>query len=357
MAERVLAAAGGWGAQRAAAMRRRGRIRCRPGAPARRRPGACRCGIRRPRRGCAPTAWADACRRRRPSMRPPASAQPVQVRQQVRAAPQAGTGGERARRDRREQVQAARIGHGRGGGRRGMAASMGRSWAAEGCCMVRGWINLQILDLSGLIQKISMMETGDGPRTAPLALFHRRGRGAAFARRRGLLPSRRLSYAIRQLEQGGALPRTSRQVALTEAAGAYREAGAAAAGRGRCAGAARRRRAARAAAHRLRRFDAVPGLPALLAAMPEPRRWSTLAELNSHDQIEAVHRGELDLASSTPTRYPKACRRRTWWRNPSSSACRPAMALGAAAWRWSSWPARTRVLRASGLAQLDGAVA
>ena len=143
------------------------------------------------------------------------------------------------------------------------------------------------------------------------------------------------------------LERTSRQVALTEAGKVlYREAQALL-------------RQAEDVRVLVRRVDAglrgrlrigfvgsmlYRGLPALLAAMRAelPEVEHVLAELNSHDQIEAVHRGELDLASSTPTRYPKACRRRTWWRNPSSSACRPAMRWrGAAAWRWSSWPART----------------
>lgn len=112
-----------------------------------------------------------------------------------------------------------------------------------------------------------------------------------------------LSYAIRQLEQGvGArlLERTSRQVALTEAGKVlYREAQALL-------------RQAEDVRVLVRRVDAglrgrlrigfvgsmlYRGLPALLAAMRAelPEVEHVLAELNSHDQIEAVHRGELDL--------------------------------------------------------------
>ncbi|WZB62163.1 LysR family transcriptional regulator [Achromobacter xylosoxidans] len=159
-----------------------------------------------------------------------------------------------------------------------------------------------------------------------------------------------LSYAIRQLEQGvGArlLERTSRQVALTEAGKVlYREAQALL-------------RQAEDVRVLVRRVDAglrgrlrigfvgsmlYRGLPALLAAMRAelPEVEHVLAELNSHDQIEAVHRGELDLGFIHANPLPEGVQAQDRWRNPSSSACRPAMRWrGAAAWRWSSWPART----------------
>ena len=96
------------------------------------------------------------------------------------------------------------------------------------------------------------------------------------------------------------LERTSRQVALTEAGKVlYREAQALL-------------RQAEDVRVLVRRVDAglrgrlrigfvgsmlYRGLPALLAAMRAelPEVEHVLAELNSHDQIEAVHRGELDL--------------------------------------------------------------
>ena len=99
---------------------------------------------------------------------------------------------------------------------------------------------------------------------------------------------------------GRLLERTSRQVALTEAGKVlYREAQALL-------------RQAEDVRVLVRRVDAglrgrlrigfvgsmlYRGLPALLAAMRAelPEVEHVLAELNSHDQIEAVHRGELDL--------------------------------------------------------------
>lgn len=112
-----------------------------------------------------------------------------------------------------------------------------------------------------------------------------------------------LSYAIRQLEdQLGAslLERTSRHVALTEAGRVlYREA------QGLL-------RQADEVGQLVRRIDAglrgrlrigfvgsmlYRGLPALLAALRAelPDVEHVLSEINSHDQIEAVRRGELDL--------------------------------------------------------------
>ena len=69
------------------------------------------------------------------------------------------------------------------------------------------------------------------------------------------------------------------------------------------------------------------GLPALLAAMRAelPEVEHVLAELNSHDQIEAVHRGELDLGFIHANPLPEGVQAQDRWRNPSSSACRPAM--------------------------------
>ncbi|HEX7749682.1 MAG TPA: LysR family transcriptional regulator [Bordetella sp.] len=112
-----------------------------------------------------------------------------------------------------------------------------------------------------------------------------------------------LSYAIRQLEEllgASLLERTSRHVALTEAGRVlYREA------QGLL-------RQADEVGRLVRRVDAglrgrlrigfvgsmlYRGLPALLAALHAelPDVEHVLSEINSHDQIEAVRRGELDL--------------------------------------------------------------
>lgn len=112
-----------------------------------------------------------------------------------------------------------------------------------------------------------------------------------------------LSYAIRQLEEGvGArlLDRTSRHVALTDAGQVlYREA-------------LTLLRQAQEVCTLVQRVDAglrgrlrigfvgsmlYRGLPAMLAQMRNelPDVEHVLSELNSHDQIEAIRRGELDL--------------------------------------------------------------
>lgn len=112
-----------------------------------------------------------------------------------------------------------------------------------------------------------------------------------------------LSYAIRQLEEllgASLLERTSRHVALTEAGRVlYREA------QGLL-------RQADEVGQLVRRVDAglhgrlrigfvgsmlYRGLPALLGALRTelPDVEHVLSEINSHDQIEAVRRGELDL--------------------------------------------------------------
>ena len=188
------------------------------------------------------------------------------------------------------------------------------------------------------------------------------------ARRRGcIFPSRRSAMPSASWSRAWGAPAGAHQPpggADRGGQGAVpRGPGAAAAGRGRArAGAARRCRLRGRLRIGFVGSMLYRGLPALLAAMRAelPEVEHVLAELNSHDQIEAVHRGELDLASSTPTRYPKACRRRTWWRNPSSSACRPAQA-GAARQPGAGRAGRRGLLvfRARGLAQLlrDGAVA
>ena len=189
--------------------------------------------------------------------------------------------------------------------------------------------------------------------------------GAAFR------PRRRLHISSRR----SAMPSASWSRAWGAPAGAHqppggadrggqgavpRGPGAAAAGRGRArAGAARRRRAARAAAHRLRRFDA--GLPALLAAMRAelPEVEHVLAELNSHDQIEAVHRGELDLGFIHANPLPEGVQAQDLVAERRLPAVRPC--AGAARQPGAGRAGRRglRVLRASGLAQLlrDGAVA
>ena len=112
-----------------------------------------------------------------------------------------------------------------------------------------------------------------------------------------------LSYAIRQLEEllgASLLERTSRHVALTEAGRVlYREA------QGLL-------RQAEEVGQLVKRIDAglrgrlhigfvgsmlYRGLPALLAELRAelPDVEHVLSEINSHDQIEAVRRGELDL--------------------------------------------------------------
>ena len=123
----------------------------------------------------------------------------------------------------------------------------------------------------------------------------RRGGAVHISSRRSAMPSASWSRAWARL-----LERTSRQVALTEAGKVlYREAQALL-------------RQAEDVRVLVRRVDAglrgrlrigfvgsmlYRGLPALLAAMRAelPEVEHVLAELNSHDQIEAVHRGELDL--------------------------------------------------------------
>ena len=105
------------------------------------------------------------------------------------------------------------------------------------------------------------------------------------------------------------------------------------------------------------------GLPALLAAMRAelPEVEHVLAELNSHDQIEAVHRGELDLGFIHANPLPEGVQAQDLVAEPFVVCLPSGHALARARQPGAGRAGRRglRVLRASGLAQLlrDGAVA